>query len=77
MDFVAANHLGEGEPKFGGAHRAGQANHHAPAAIEMFDIAVGGVHKRRSIEMPVMVLDKPGNRAAGIFFILFIHAFEI
>jgi hypothetical protein len=37
----------------------------------MRDVALRGVHERRGVEMPVMMLDEPGDRPAREFCRLF------
>ena len=52
-------------PEFGGAHGAGEANHHAAAGVEMRAVGLRGVHERRGVEMPEVMLNEMGNRPAG------------
>ena len=60
MDVACTDHLGQGKPQLGGAHGSGQRDHHLAAAGKMIHVSLGGVDKRRSIEVPVMVFDEIG-----------------
>ena len=63
MHFVTANHLGERNTQFGGAHRTGQGNHHLSATIEMRHVGVGCVFQHRRVEMPKMALNELSDAA--------------
>ena len=65
MHLVLADHFGERQAEFGGAHRAAERDHHLAAAVEMRDVALRGVHERRGVEVAVVMLDETGNRSAG------------
>ncbi len=78
MHLVAANHLGQGQPEFGGAHGAREANHHAAAGVQMGAVGPRGVHERRGVEMPEVFLNEIGNRPAGGFGLCFlIHRWSL
>jgi hypothetical protein len=65
MHFVLTNHFREREAEFGGAHRAAKRDHHFAAASEMRDVAFGGVHERRGVEVAIVMLDELRNGSAG------------
>src|SRR5436853_7318985 len=56
VNFVLTNHLGEGDAELGGAQRAGQSDHHFPAAVDMGDVSVGGVFYYGGVEVAVMTI---------------------
>src|SRR5690606_8862642 len=65
MHLVAADLFGERKAELGGTHRAGERDHHLSAAVQLLEIAVGGIDDGGRIEMPVVVLEKCGY--AGVF----------
>ncbi len=77
MNLVLPDHFGEREAEFRRAHCAAERDHHFAAGVEVRDVAFGGVHERRGVEMAVMVLDEFGNRSAGEFRILFFLGHKI
>ena len=54
----AADHLGQRQAELGRAHRAGERHQHLAAAVEVRDVAVGGVDQRRGVEVAVVVPDE-------------------
>lgn len=60
-DFVLADHFGEGDAEFGGAHGPGEGDHHFSAFGEMTFVALGGIDEGGGVEMAVVVLDKLGD----------------
>ena len=58
MDLVLADHFGEGDAEFGGAHGAGHGQKHFAALIEVAAIGFGRVHDDGGVEVTEVVLDE-------------------
>ena len=67
LHLVLPDHFGERKTELRGAHCAPERDHHLAALVEMSDVALCGVHQRRSVEVAVMMLDEAGDGAAGDF----------
>ncbi len=65
LHLVPPDHFRERQTKLRRAHRAAERDHHLAALVEMRDVALRGVHKRRGIEVAIMVLNEFGNRSTG------------
>ena len=65
VDFVLADHLGEGEAELGGGHGAGEGDEHLAAGLEVGLVAFGGVEQGGRVEVAVVVREKLGD---GAFF---------
>jgi hypothetical protein len=63
MDFVVTNHFRERNAQLGGAHRAGERDHHFSAAIEMCNVGIGSILQDRGVEMPEVAINELANVA--------------
>jgi len=59
---AGSDHLRQRQADFRGGHRAGDGHQHLSAAIEMADVIIGCGSQRRSVEMPIMLLNEVVNR---------------
>src|SRR5690606_42099375 len=55
LHLVLADHLGERQAELGGAHGAGEGDHHGAAALHVRDVGVGGVDQRGGVGVAVVV----------------------
>jgi len=67
VDLVLANHFGERDAEFGGAHGAGHGQKHFSALIEVAAIGFGGVHDDGGVEVAEVALDE----------LMYAHGFRI
>jgi hypothetical protein len=61
LDLVLPDHLRQGEAELGGAHGAGEGDHHFSALVDMGAVAISGINYGRSIEMPEVMFEKLSN----------------
>ena len=66
-DFVAADHFGEGEPEFPGAHRPGERDEHFAAVVDELAVTVGRIDQRGGVEVAIVVADEIGDGFAHRF----------
>jgi hypothetical protein len=64
MNLVLANHFGERQAEFGGAHGAADGDEHLAARGEQGIVGFSGIDQGGGIEMAIVVLDKRGNRSS-------------
>ena len=58
VNLVLADHFGEGEAKFGGAHGSADGDEHLSAVGEQGVVGFGSVDEGSGVEMAVVVLDE-------------------
>ncbi len=61
LHLVAADHLGQRESQFGGAHRAGEGDHHLAAGVEVANVAVGRIDEGRRVEVAIVMAEESGK----------------
>ena len=62
VNFVLTNHLGQRNAELGGAHRAGESDHHFAATAKVRDVSIGGIFDHRGVEVPVMPINEFADR---------------
>ena len=58
VNLVLADHFGERQAQFGGAHGAADGDEHLAAGGEQLVVGFSGIDQSRGVEMAIMVLDK-------------------
>ena len=61
VDFSLADHFGEGDAEFGGAHGAGEGHEHDAAGVEVAGVGFGGVLEGGGVEVAVVEVDELGD----------------
>src|ERR1019366_9896732 len=67
VNLVLADHLGERQTQLRGAHGSADGDKHLSAGSQQSVVSICGIHKRRGIEVTIVVLDKRRNRGHSAY----------
>ena len=72
VDLAGADHLGQRDAEFGGAHRPCERHQHLAAGLQMLVVRLRRVDQRRGVEVQKVAIDEGGNRAGRSAHVVFL-----